>query len=122
MARTNLLKEIGLNGIDLKSRWNISSNKKRLLDMILEKEKIKENFSLKDRKRFLVFSVSCEICKETGNWAESKKMAKDIVNNLDTYAIHTRSRRVINVFKEMLKKEKNGLSKGGKSSKEGDKQ
>lgn len=122
MARTNLLKGLGLSDIELRSRWCISSNKKRLVDMILEKEAIKEPFTLKEKKRFLIFSLTCEICKETRSWDKARKEAKGYVESLSNESIHNKGTAIIRKLRKTLDGKKNGLSKRRKSSKTGVKQ
>lgn len=116
MSRSTFLKRNGLSFLPLKDRWCVSNNKKRIMDLLMEKDKTKEPFILKEKIKFLVFSLACEKCKEGVEWSKAKKEAKSIVNNLDKNIIDRQSNQIIKAFKKESKNEKNGLSKCRKSS------
>lgn len=116
MSRSTFLKHNGLSSLPLKDRWSVSNNKKRLMDLLIEKDKAKESFILKEKIKFLVFSLACEKCKDGFGWLKAKKEAKSIVSSLDKNIIDRQSRQIIKAFRKESKNEKNGLSKCRKSS------
>lgn len=116
MPRSTFLKHNGLSSLPLRDRWCISNNKKRLMDLLIEKDKAKEPFILKEKIKFLVFSLTCEKCKDGFGWLKAKKEAGNIVNSLDKNIIDRQSNLIIKAFRKESKNEKNGLSKCRKSS------
>ncbi len=86
------------------------------MDLLIEKDKAKEPFILKEKVKFLVFSLACEKCKGGLGWLKAKKEARNIVNNLDKNTIDKQSNLIIKAFRKESKNEKNGLSKCRKSS------